>query len=44
MEGKWSLKSTFVKKVPNVVWTYYLLYVINIGTTEKPHFFLPGGE
>ena len=29
------------KKVRNVVWTYYLQYILTTGTLQKPHFLLP---
>ena len=35
------LKSRFRKKVPKVVWTHYLLYILTTGTLQKPHFFTP---
>ena len=45
MEANGSLKCTqnrsFEKKVPKVVWTYYLLYILYIGTLRKPHFLRP---
>ena len=28
----------FSRKVPKVVWTYYLLYILSIGTLRKDHF------
>ena len=31
----------FPRKVPKVVWTYYLLYILTIGTLRKPHFLTP---
>ena len=31
----------FSRKVPKVVWTYYLLYILYIGTLRKPHFLTP---
>ena len=34
-------KSKLCKKVPNVVWTHYLLYILTTGTLQKPHFFTP---
>ena len=43
--GKWASKMCkkprFRKKVRNVVWTYYLLYILTTGTLQKPHFFAP---
>ena len=43
--GKWEpkmcKKTRFRKKVRNVVWTYYLLYILTTGTLQKPHFFTP---
>ena len=38
-EPKMYKKSRFRKKVRNVVWTYYLLYILTTGTFQKPHFF-----
>ena len=34
-------KSRFRKKVPKVVWTHYLLYILTTGTLQKPHFLTP---
>ena len=34
-------KTRFRKKVRNVVWTYYLQYILTTGTLQKPHFFTP---
>ena len=31
----------FPRKVPKVVWTYYLLYIVIVGTLRKPHFLTP---
>ena len=31
----------FEKKVPKVVWTHYLLYILTTGTLRKPHFLTP---
>ena len=31
----------FEKKVPKVVWTHYLLYILTTGTLRKPHFCTP---
>ena len=43
--GKWGpkmcKKSMFRKKMPNVVWTHYLLYILTTGTLQKPHFLTP---
>ena len=41
-EQKMCLKSKFQKKVPKVVWTHYLPYIITLGTLRKPHFLAPG--
>ena len=45
MEANGSFKCTqnrgFPRKVPKVVWTYYLLYILTIGTLRKPHFLTP---
>ena len=40
-EPKMCKKTRFRKKVRNVVWTYYLLYILTPGTLQKPHFFTP---
>ena len=34
-------KTRFRKKVRNVVWTYYLQYILTTGTLRKPYFFTP---
>ena len=34
-------KPRFRKKVPKVVWTHYLQYILTTGTLQKPHFFTP---
>ena len=43
--SKWEPKrcpnSRFRKKVPKVVWTHYLLYILTTGTLQKPYFFTP---
>ena len=31
----------FLRKVPKVVWTHYLPYILTIGTLRKPHFLTP---
>ena len=41
LEPKMCLKSRFQKKVPKVVWTHYLLYILTTGTLQKPHFLTP---
>ena len=49
MEPKWSQMGSpkcaqnqdFEKKVPKVVWTHYLLYILTTGTLQKPYFFIP---
>ena len=45
MEANWSPTCAqnrgFKKKVPKVSSTYYLLYIITIGTLRKPHFLAP---
>ena len=40
-EPKMCQKSKLCKKVPNVVWTHYLLYILTTGTLQKPHFLTP---
>ena len=40
-EPKMCQKTRFRKKVRNVVWTYYLQYILTTGTLQKPHFLLP---
>ena len=45
MEANGSPKCTqnggFPRKVSKVVWTYYLRYILIIGTLRKPHFLTP---
>ena len=41
LDPKMCLKSRFRKKVPKVVWTHYLLYILTTGTLRKPHFLTP---
>ena len=40
-EPKMCPKSRFQKKVPKVIWTHYLLYILTTGTLRKPHFLTP---
>ena len=40
-ETKTLPKLTFYEKVPKVIRTYYLLYIINICRPENPHFSIP---
>ena len=41
LEPKMYPNSRFRKKVPKVVWTNYLLYILTTGTLQKPHFLTP---